>query len=103
MEIEGGFGETIGSSVSVSVFVFIFIWGRSTGSDQVVGDGLIFVQVQAAGVGTNETFIEDAAGELIEVVLFESDQHTSADLGGGRDFFQRDATLLALLFQSDAE
>ena len=73
------------------------------GSNQVIGDGLFFVEAEATGVGADEAFIEDAAGELVEVVLFQGKQHASANLGGAGDFLQRDATLLALLFQPDAE
>ena len=64
---------------------------------QVVGYGFFFVESDLAGVGAHKTFVEDAAGELVEVLLFEGAQHAGADLGGVGDGIEPDASLLALL------
>src|SRR5271165_6322717 len=36
---------------------------------EVVGDGFFFVESDLAGVGADETFVEDAAGKLVEVFV----------------------------------
>jgi hypothetical protein len=41
-------------------------------------------------VGTNESAIEDAARELIEMLLFDSLQHARADLGDVRNVVKRE-------------
>jgi hypothetical protein len=64
---------------------------------QVVGYGFFFVEPDLAGVGAHKTFVEDASGELVEVLLFEGAQHASADFGGIGDGLEPDALLLALL------
>src|SRR5271156_6994310 len=56
--------------------------GGVAGSLQVFGDGLVFVEAHAAGVGADEALVENAAGQLVELVLFQRLQHASADLGG---------------------
>jgi len=48
------------------------------------------------GVGADETFIEDAAGKLVKVFLFDGAQHAGADFGGVGDGVERDTALLAL-------
>lgn len=40
-------------------------------SGQVVGYGFFFVEPDLAGVGADKTFVEDAARELVEVLVFE--------------------------------
>jgi len=52
---------------------------------QVVGDGLIFVQSYMTGVGSHETFVENAARQLVEVFFFQGLQHALSDFGGGGD------------------
>ncbi len=64
-----------------------------------IGNGLVFVDAQMAGVGADKPFVEDAAGKLIEVVLLEGDQEAGTDLGGDRDVVQRDLALFPLPFQ----
>src|SRR5579862_7539243 len=81
---------------------FRFGVGRRNGGE-VVGDDLVFVHADDAGVSANETFIKDAAGKLLEVIFLESLQHAGADLGGVGDFVERDTTLLALLPQFRAK
>ena len=69
------------------------------GSLQVVGNGLIFVEANAAGVGADEALVEDASGQLVELILFQRLQHAGPDLGGGGNLLQCDFALLALQFQ----
>ena len=64
-----------------------------------IGDGLVFVNAQVAGIGADEPFVEDAAGKLVELLLLEGDEETGADLGGDRDVVQRDLALFPLPFQ----
>ena len=66
-------------------------------SGQVVGDGFFFVEPDLAGVGADKTFVENAAGKLVEVLVFEGAQHAGADFGGVGDGIESDALLLALL------
>jgi len=49
-----------------------------------------------AGVGTNESFIEDAAGKLVEVFFFEGAEHAGADFCGVGNGVEFDAALFAL-------
>ena len=65
-------------------------------SSQIVGYGFFFVESDLAGVGAHETFVEDAAGKLVEVFVLEGAQHASADFGGVGDGIEREAALLAL-------
>lgn len=64
---------------------------------QVVGYGFFFVEPDLAGVGAHKSFVEDAAGELVEVLVLKGAQHASADFGGVGDGIEPDALLLALL------
>jgi hypothetical protein len=64
---------------------------------EIVGHGFLFVKADLAGVGADETFIEDAAGELVEAFVLESAQHAGADLRGVGDGIEFDAAQLALL------
>jgi hypothetical protein len=64
---------------------------------EIVRYGFVFVKADLAGVGADETFIEDAAGELVEVFVFEGAQHAGADFRGGGDGLEFDAAQLALL------
>lgn len=63
---------------------------------KIVGDGFFFVKADLAGVGAHESFIEDAAGKLIEVFFFQCAEHARADLGGVGDGVELEAALLAL-------
>src|ERR1700723_3668 len=69
------------------------------GGLQVVGNYLIFVEADAAGVSAHETLIKDASRQLIEFILFQRLQHAGANFGGGGNLLQRDVALFALLFQ----
>jgi hypothetical protein len=64
---------------------------------EIIGDGFFFVESDLAGVGADEAFVEDAAGKLVEVFVFEGAQHAGADFGGVGDSVEREAALLALL------
>ena len=64
--------------------------GRSlVRSLQVVGDRLFFIDAYVLGVAANITFVEDAAGEKIELLLLERAQQACADLGGGGYLVER--------------
>jgi hypothetical protein len=63
---------------------------------EIVGQGFFFVQSDLAGIGAHEAFVEDAAGKLIEVFVFECAQHAGADFSGVGDGIEREVTLLAL-------
>jgi hypothetical protein len=76
---------------------------RGSRRRQVLGDGLLFVHAEMAGVGADEAFIEDAAGKLLETLFFQSAQEVGANFGGQGDFIQRDFSLLAFPFQSRPE
>jgi hypothetical protein len=64
---------------------------------EIFGYGFLFVESDLAGIGAYESFVEDAAGKLVEVFVLESTQHTGADFGGAGDGVERDAALLTLL------
>jgi hypothetical protein len=64
---------------------------------EVVGYGFFFVESDLAGVGADETFVEDAARELVEVFIFECAQHADADFRGIGDGVELEPALLALL------
>jgi len=64
---------------------------------QVVGYGFFFVEADLAGVSAHKAFVEDAAGELFEVLVFEGAQHAGADFRGVGDGIEPDTGLLALL------
>src|SRR5215831_4203586 len=55
------------------------------------------------GVGANESFIEDAAGELIEVFFFDGLQHARADFCDIRDVIERKFFGLARLAEFCSE
>ena len=64
-----------------------------------IGDSLVLVDTQMAGIGADETLVEDASGKLVEVVLLECGQEAGADLGGDGDVVQRDLALFPLPLQ----
>ena len=70
------------------------------GGRHEVGNGLVFVHAQMAGVGANKAFVEDAAGKLIEAVFLNGGEETGADLGGHSNVVQRDLALFPLPLQS---
>jgi hypothetical protein len=68
-----------------------------TQGGQIIGYDFFFVESDLAGVGADETFIEDAAGKLVKVFVFESAQHAGADFRRVGDGIELEAALLALL------
>ena len=64
---------------------------------EIAGHCFFFVKADLAGVGADETFIEDAAGELIEAFVFQGAQQAGADFRGIGDGIEFDAAQLALL------
>ena len=69
----------------------------------VPGDGFFLVEAEIFGVGANEAFVEDAARELVEVLLFDGAEHARADLGGVGNVLELDALPLARLTEFVAE
>ncbi len=63
---------------------------------EIVGDRLIGIEADLAGVGADESLVEDAAGKLVEAFVFQRLEHAGADLGGVGDGLQRDPPLFAL-------
>jgi hypothetical protein len=62
---------------------------------QISGDGLLVVESQEFGIGADESLIEDATGEHIEVFLFDGLQHARADFSDVGDIIERKAATLA--------
>src|ERR1035438_7921323 len=54
-------------------------------SSEIIGDSLFLVEADQAGVGANEAFVEDAAGELVEMLVLNSAKHARTDFGGAGD------------------
>ena len=70
---------------------------------KIVGDGLFVVETEMLGVGANESLVEDAAGQLVEVFLFDGLQHASADLGDVGNVIEREFFFLARLAEFISE
>ena len=64
---------------------------------EIVADRLLGVQPEMLRVSTNEAFIEDSAGKIVEVLLFNSAEHTGADLGDVGNVVKRELSHLARL------
>lgn len=62
---------------------------------EIVRDGVFGVEAEMLGVGADKSFIEDAAGELIEAFLFDCLQHARADLGDVRHVIEGELFALA--------
>lgn len=62
---------------------------------EIVGDGFFVVEAEMLGVGANESFIEDAAGKLVEVFFFDGLEHASADFSDVGNVIERDVFFLA--------
>jgi hypothetical protein len=63
----------------------------------IVGHGFFLIESDLAGVGADETSIEDTAGKLVKVFFFKGAQHADADFRGVGDVIKFEATQLALL------
>lgn len=82
---------------------FVGIDLRFAQAEKIVGDGFFVVEAEMLGVGPNESFIEDAAGKLIEVFLFDGLEHAGADLGNVGDVIEREIFFLARLAEFVSE
>jgi hypothetical protein len=63
---------------------------------EIVRYGFFFVEADLAGVGADESFIENAAGELVKVFVLEGSQHACADFCGLGDGLEIEPALFAL-------
>ena len=61
---------------------------------RVVRYGLVFIDSQEMCVGTNEAFIEDAAGKVVKVLALQRLKVAAGNFGGFGDFIQRNAAHL---------
>lgn len=64
---------------------------------EIVGEGFFFIESDDAGIGADKASIEDAAGELVELLLFEGAEHTRADFCSAGDGVEGEAATLAVL------
>ena len=55
------------------------------------------------GIGTDESFVEDTSGELIEVFLFDGLEHARGDFGDVGHVVEREFFLLARFAEFVAE
>jgi len=94
-ELVGGGGAGKFGANRIPDFVGIDL--RLAQADKVVGDGFFVVEAEMLGVGANESFIEDAAGKLIEVLFFDGLQHARTDLGDVGNVIEREFFFLARL------
>ena len=78
-------------------------WLIGTGRGQIIGDSLLFVQADATGVSSHESFIEDATRKTFKLIFFQRLQETGADLGGFGNLLEGDAASFALLFEAWSE
>jgi len=72
-------------------------------SKVILSEESLFIETEVTGDGANETAIEDAAGELSPVFVFEGFEEPGSDAGGLRDFFQCDLAELALALETFSE
>lgn len=63
---------------------------------EIVRYGFFFVEADLAGVGADESLIEDAAGEQVKVFVLEGAQHAGADFCGLGDGLEIEPALFAL-------
>jgi len=72
-------------------------------ASQIVIDGVFGIEAEVLGVGANESAIEDAAREMIELLLFDGLQHARADLGDIGNVVERELFVLACLAEFVSE
>ena len=68
---------------------------RLAEAGEIVGDGFFIVEAEMLGVGANESLVEDAAWELVKVLLLDGLQHAGTDFGDVGNVLQRDVFFLA--------
>lgn len=90
----GRFGQ-IPSAVGVNL--------RLAQAGEVIVDRFLGVEAEVLGVRADESAIEDAAGQLLEVFLFDGLQHARADLGDVGNVVERELFLLARFAEFVAE
>ncbi len=82
---------------------FVGVDLRLAEAGEVVGDGFFVVESEMLGVGADESLVEDAAREQVEVLFFDGLEHARADLGDVGDVIVRELFLLACLAEFVAE
>ena len=76
---------------------------RLAQAGEVVGDGIFVIESEMFGVGADESLIEDASGQLVEVFFLDGLEHARADLGDVGNVVVREFFLLARLAEFIAE
>src|SRR5579885_1419480 len=64
---------------------------------EIFVDGFFGIETELLGVGANESFVENAAGELIEVLFLDGAKHARSDLDDVGDVVERKLFALACL------
>ena len=82
---------------------FVGVDLRLAQAGEIVGNGFFVVESEMLRVGANESFIEHAAGELIEVFFFDGLEHAGADLGDVGNVIEREFFFLARLAEFISE
>ena len=70
---------------------------------QIIGYGFVFVDTDALGISANVGFVEDSAGQEIELFIFQSLKQAPADFSRGHNLIQRDAAQLTFASQTFAK
>lgn len=70
---------------------------------EIFGDGYFWIEAQVFRVGADEPFIEDAAGQPVEVFFFDRLEHARADLSDVRHVIEREFFGLARLAEFVSE
>ena len=73
------------------------------GRFHIRGYRFVFVDAHALGVGAHVRLVEDAAGQQVKLLVFQGAQQARANLGGGHDLIERDATHLPFPTQTFAK
>ncbi len=76
---------------------------RLAQASEIVSDGLFVVESEMLGVSADESLVEDAAGELVEMFFFDGLEHARADLGDVGNVIEREFLLLARFAEFVAE
>ena len=100
-----GFTDFLGCDLGISLGVNL---GKGIDlslaqAGEIGGDGFVVVESEMLGVGADEAFVEDAAGEAIEVFFFDGLEHARADLGDVGNVIEGESFFLALFAEFIAE